>query len=88
MSTIIDEAIKQQIILLQDRLAGEDDPAYIRSFVAQIRTLKTTDVGKLDELIAIRKKDLKDCKNIIHPDTILTELDSLEWIQKEIAMQT
>ena len=88
MSTGVNEAIRLQIILLQDRLACEDDPAYIRSFLAQIRILKTAQLGKIEELIAIRKKELKDCKNTIRSDMILAELDSLEWIEKQIAMQS
>jgi hypothetical protein len=84
MSTTIDDAIMQRIAYLQDQLAGEDDPAYIRTFQTQIRILRTAQLDKLEELIAIRKKDLKACMNVIQADMVFAELDALEWLNRQI----
>ena len=83
MSTTLDDAIMSRIIFLQDQLAGEDDPAYIRTFMTQIRILRNAQLDRLDELIAIRKNDLKQCKNVIAADLMFAELEALEWLQRQ-----
>ena len=85
MSTTLDDAIMARIAFLQDQLAGEDDPAYIRTFITQIRILRNAQLDRLDELIAIRKNDLKTCNNVIASDMIFAELEALEWLQRQAA---
>lgn len=84
MSTTLDDIIMSRISFLQDQLAGEDDPAYIRTFVTQIRILRNAQLDRLEELIAIRKNDLKNSKNVIESDMIFAELEALEWLQRQV----
>jgi hypothetical protein len=83
MSTTLDDRIMSRISFLQDQLAGEDDPAYIRTFMTQIRILRTAQLERLGELIAIKKNDLKNCKNVIESDMMFVELEALEWLQRQ-----
>jgi len=84
MKMSIDEAIVQRITFLKDQLACEDDPAYIRTFLTQVKTLQTVQIDTLDELIAIRKIDLKNCVDVVQADMIYAELDVLEWLQRQV----
>jgi len=84
MSGTVYDAITQRIDFLQQQLAGEDDPAYIRTFITQIRVLRTAQIDRLAELIDLRKTDLMTCANVIQADMILAELEALEWLQRQV----
>jgi hypothetical protein len=78
MSTTVDEVILDRIAFLKEQLGAEDDPAYVRTFRAQIMVLQTALLDRLDELIGIRRNDAKTCKNAFEADTLFAELDALE----------
>jgi hypothetical protein len=83
MSSALDDAIIERIGFLKEQLAGEDDPAYIRTWQAQIYVLENAQVDRLEELIQIRKTDLQQAKNVFDADRIFAELDALEWLQRQ-----
>lgn len=83
MSTALDDMISERIRFLQEQLAGEDDPACIRTFQTQIYILRNAQLDRLDELIRIRQVDLKAAKDVFTTDRILAELDALEWLQRQ-----
>ncbi|HKU49286.1 MAG TPA: hypothetical protein VJP79_05005 [Nitrososphaera sp.] len=83
MSTTLDDVILEKISFLREQLGAEDDPAFIRTFQAQIRILQNAQIDRLDELIAIRRKDLDAYKSAIEADTVFAELDALEWLQRQ-----
>lgn len=87
MSTALDDVIIERIGFLQEQLGAEDDPAYIRTFRAQIYVLKNAQLDRLDELIEIRQIDLKAAKDVFEADRIFAELDALEWLQRQIQKQ-
>ena len=84
MSTTPDDAILERISFLKEQLGNEDDPAYIRTFQFQIRILQAAQFDHLDELIAIRRKDLKESKDVRETDRIFAELEALEWLQRQV----
>lgn len=83
MSTALDDVIIERIGFLQEQLGAEDHPAYIRTFRTQIKTLQTAQLDRLEELIAIRQKDLEASKNVFESDRIFAELEALEWLQRQ-----
>lgn len=87
MSKALDDMISERIHFLQEQLAGEDDPAYIRTFQTQIYVLRNAQLDRLDELIRIRQVDLKAAKDVFAADRILAELDALEWLQRQARKQ-
>ena len=87
MSTTLDDAISERIRFLQDQLGAEDDPAFIRTFQAQIKILQNRELDKLDNLISIRREELQACTNDIESDHIFAELEALEWLQRQAQRQ-
>lgn len=83
MSTALDDIIIERIGFLQEQLDVEDNPAYIRTIRAQIWVLQTAQLDRLDELIAIRRKDLEASKNVFETDRLFAELEALEWLQRQ-----
>jgi hypothetical protein len=83
MSTTPDDVIQDRISFLQEQLGAEDDPAYIRTFQAQIKVLQNAQLDRLAELIAIKRNDAKTCKNVIESDRIFAEIEALEWLQHQ-----
>jgi hypothetical protein len=83
MSTALDDIITERIGFLQEQLAGEDDPSYIRTFQSQIYVLKNAQLDRIDELIEIRQTDLKATKDTFAADRIFAEIDALEWLQRQ-----
>jgi hypothetical protein len=49
----------------------------------QIRVLQTAQLDRLEELIAIRRKDLEASKNIFETDRLFAELEASEWLQRQ-----
>jgi hypothetical protein len=87
MSTALDDVIAERIGFLQEQLAGEDDPAYIRTFQTQIYVLKNAQLDRLEELIKIRQTDLQATKDVFAADRIFAEIDALEWLQRQAQKQ-
>jgi hypothetical protein len=83
MSTTLDDVILDRISFLREQLGAEDDPAYIRTFQAQIKVLQNAQLERLDELIAIRRNDLRACKDVTEADRIFAEIEALEWLQSQ-----
>lgn len=83
MASLIDGVIQERIEFLKEQLGAEDDPAYIRTFQFQIRILQAAQLDRLDELIAIRRQDLKTSKDMRETDRIFAELEALEWLQRQ-----
>ena len=87
MSTTLDDLILERISFLKEQLGAEDDPAYIRTFQAQIKVLQNAQLDRLDELVAIRRNDLKTSSSVSEADRIFAELEALEWLQNQAKMQ-
>ena len=85
MSTTLDDVIMERIAFFREQLQAEDDPAYIRTFRAQINILQNAQLERLDELIAIRRNDLKSCDTAAEADRVFSELEALEWLQRQVA---
>lgn len=88
MSTTLDDVILERISFLREQLDAEDDPAFIRTFQAQIRILQNAQLDRLEELIGVRRKDLKSCTDVVEADRIFSELEALEWLQRQASRKS
>jgi hypothetical protein len=83
MSTALDDAIIQRISFLREALLVEHKLDNMRTFQAQIRILQTAQLDRIDELIKIRRTDLKASKTVADADRLFAEIDALEWLQRQ-----
>jgi hypothetical protein len=88
MSTTLDDVILERISFLREQLGAEDDPAFIRTFQAQIRILQNAQLDRLEELIRVRRKDLESCTDVVEADRIFSELEALEWLQRQASRKS
>ena len=88
MSSTLDDAIMDRIAFLQSQISPDNKPIENQTFQIQINVLQKAQLDRLYELIAIRRKDLKECKKITHADRIFAELEALEWLQRQAAKHT
>jgi len=71
-------------MFLQERLSIETNPSYRRTFDLQLKVLQNAQIDKLDELVAVRRADLKACKALTDADSVFAELEALEWLQRQV----
>lgn len=84
----MDDAIIDRIAFLQEQISPDNKAVVNQTFQIQINILQKAQLDRLDELVAIRRRDLKDCKSVIHSDRIFAELEALEWLQRQVIRHT
>lgn len=84
MSTIIDGIIIQRISFLQEQIRTSNKPAVNKMFQLQIDMLRSADLSKLDRLIEWKKKEVKGCIDTHESERLFTELEALEWLERQI----
>lgn len=84
MSTTIDDVILQRISFLQEQIGPDDKPGVNRTFKLQMDVLSSTDLQKLDKIIEWKRKEVKGCVDAHESERIFTELEALEWLQRQV----
>ncbi|MEO9321780.1 MAG: hypothetical protein ABI361_14030 [Nitrososphaera sp.] len=84
MSTVIDGIIIQRIDFLQEQIRASNKPAVNKMFQLQIDMLRSADLSKLDKLIEWKKKEVKGCVDAHESERLFTELEALEWLERQI----
>ena len=84
MSTVIDGIIIQRISFLQEQIRASNKPAVNKMFQLQIDMLQAADLSKLDKLIEWKKKEVKGCVDAHESERLFTELEALEWLQRQV----
>jgi hypothetical protein len=84
MSTTIDDVILQRISFLQEQICPLNRPAVNKTFQLQIDMLKSTDLQRLDRIIEWKRKEVKGCVDAHESERLFTELDALEWLQRQV----
>lgn len=82
MSTTIDDIILQRISFLQEQIGPDNKPAISRTFKLQMDVLSSTDLRKLNKII--EWKEVKGCVDAHESERIFTELEALEWLQRQV----
>jgi hypothetical protein len=84
LSTVIDGIIIQRIDFLQEQIRASNKPAVNKMFQLQIDMLRSADLSKLDKLIEWKKKEVKGCVDAHESERLFTELEALEWLERQI----
>lgn len=84
MSTVLDDIIRERISFLHEMIRPENRPEVNATFHLQLEILQSADIEKLDRSILMRKAHLKQTKDVKETDRLFTELEALEWLQRQV----
>ena len=77
--------IDERISFLKEQINPNNKPEVSKTFQLQIDAIRSVDdVQRVDPIIKEKKALLKNSKDIHESDRSSTELDGLEWLQRQI----
>ena len=84
MSTVLDDVIRERISFLHEQIRPENKAQVNATLQLQLEILQSADIEKLDRSILMRKTHLKQTKDVKEVDRLFTELEALEWLQRQV----
>ena len=80
----LENAINERISFLKEQINPQNKPLVNKAFEVQIETLRNADTEKIALLILQRQKLLESAKSVDAIERLYTELEALEWLQRQI----
>ena len=80
----LENAINERISFLKEQINPQNKPLVNKAFEVQIETLRNADTEKIALLILQRQKLLESAKSVDVIERLYTELEALEWLQRQI----
>ena len=80
----LENAINERISFLKEQINPQNKPLVNKAFEVQIETLRNADTEKIALLILQRQKLLESAKSVDAIERLYTELDALEWLQRQV----
>ena len=80
----LEKAINERISFLKEQINPQNKPLVNKAFEVQIETLRNADTEKIALLILQRQKLLESAKSVDAIERLYTELDALEWLQRQV----
>jgi hypothetical protein len=89
MIMTLQQIINERISFLKEQINHENKQEVNKTFQLQIDTIRSVDdIEKVEPIILQKKALLKNSKDVHESDRLFAELDSLEWLQRQIARYT
>jgi hypothetical protein len=84
--TTLQQIVDERISFLKEQINPNNKPEVNSTLQLQIDTIRSVDdIEKVESIILQKKALLKNCKDVHESDRLFTELDGLEWLQRQIA---
>lgn len=80
----LEKVINERISFLKEQINPQNKPLVNRAFQIQIETIRNADQERIAILILQKKKQLESTKDIRAIENLYTELDALEWLQRQV----
>ena len=80
----LDQAINERVSFLKEQINPENKPLVNQAFEIQIETLRKADPEKVALFILQKKKQLENAREMEAIEKLYTELDALEWLQRQV----
>ena len=82
----LQQIIDERISFLKEQINPENKPQVNWTFQIQIDAIMSVDyTEKIEAIITQKKALLKNSKDVYESEKIFSELDDLEWLQRQIA---
>ena len=86
MMMSLQQIIDERISFLKEQINPNNKPEVNNTFQLQIDAIRSVDnIEKVESIIMQKKTLLKNSKDVHESDRLFAELDSLEWLQRQIA---
>jgi regulatory protein YycI of two-component signal transduction system YycFG len=83
--TTLQQIVDERISLLTEQVNHENKQEVNDAFQLQIDAIRSVnDMEKIDAIIEWKKSLMKNSKDAIEFDRLVSELDALEWLQRQI----
>src|SRR5215210_7696043 len=84
----LQQVIDERISFLREQINTTNKPEVNSTFQIQIDAIRSAaqDLENVEALIKRKKELLKNSKDIKETDSLLAELEALEWLQAQIAV--
>lgn len=87
ITTTLQQIIDERISFLKEQINPANKPEVNKTFQIQIDSIRSVDdIERIEQLISQKKTLLKNSKDVDESDRLFTELDALEWFQRQIAI--
>lgn len=83
----LDQVINERISFLKEQINPQNKPLLNRAFEIQIETIRQADIERVALLILQKKKQLENARDMDAIERMYTELDALEWLQRQVIQQ-
>ena len=80
----LDQAVNERVSFLKEQINPNNRPLVNQAFEVQIQTLREADREKVALLILQKQKQLENAKDMESIERLYTELDALEWLQRQV----
>ncbi len=82
----LEQTVSQRISFLVNQIDSSNQPTVNDIFQLQIDILRNVDRKRVDMLILQKKQELEQCNTIYESDRLFTELEALEWFQRQAGL--
>ena len=84
----LQQVIDERVSFLKEQINPESKPQVNRMFQIQIEAIRSVDdytKDKVESIIKQKKAQLKNSQDVHESERLFSELDGLEWLQRQIA---
>jgi hypothetical protein len=86
----LQQIIDERISFLKEQINPENQPDVNTTFQVQMDAIRSAadDMEKAESIIMQKKDLLKNSKDVHESERLFTELDGMEWLQRQIPRYT
>ena len=84
MNMSLEDVINERVTFLKEQINPTNKPAVNKTFQLQIEAIRAADIEKVAFLILQKKKQLENARDMDAIERLYTELDALEWLQRQV----
>ena len=78
------QVIDERVSFLKEQIKPQNKPLVNQAFEIQIETLRNADTERIALVILQKKKQLENAKDVNAIERLYTELEALEWLQRQV----
>jgi hypothetical protein len=87
ITSTLQQIIDERVSFLKGQINPANKPEVNKTFQIQIDSIRPVDdIERIEHMISQKKTLLKNSKDVHESDRLFTQLDALEWFQRQIGI--